>query len=156
MTCGFSDFDFLIGQWKVRHRRLKQYLACQQGWWEFAGRTEARKILGGFGIMDENILFERRGTYRSISLRTFDTTTNSWSIWWYDSRIPARFSPPVTGKFDDGVGLFLGERMVEGTPAQVRYLWTPDDSTPRCELALSTNGGRTWETHWIMELCRVT
>lgn len=106
MICGFGDFDFLIGQWKVHHRQLRAGLAHRRGWQEFAGRTEVHKILGGFGVLDENILFEPHGTYRSRSLRTFDTEANSWTIWWHESRVPVHPWAPVTGKFEDGVGTF--------------------------------------------------
>jgi hypothetical protein len=34
---GASDFDFLIGDWRVHHRRLKERLANSQEWIEFDG-----------------------------------------------------------------------------------------------------------------------
>ncbi len=156
MTCGFSDFDFLIGQWRVHHRQLSTRMAHCQRWQEFTGRSEARKILGGFGIIDESIFFEPHGTYRSMSLRTFDTETNVWSIWWYDGRLPARLLPPVSGKFQDSIGVFLGERVIEGAPVCVRYVWTRHDDAPRCEQAFSANHGETWETTWVMEFRRAS
>lgn len=155
MSCGFSDFDFILGQWRVRHRQLKRPLAHCTSWQEFVGRSEARKILGGFGVMDENVLFEPRGTYRCASLRTFDVAADCWSVWWYDGRTPARLEPPVIGKFDDDIGVFLGECTIEGAPARVRYLWNRQDDAPRCEQAFSLNNGQTWETNWTMEFRRV-
>ncbi len=155
MTCGFNDFDFLIGQWKVHHRQLKSHLPHTKTWHEFPGRSEVRKILGGFGVMDENIVFEPRGTYRAVWFRTFDTSANCWSIWWYDGRTPARLAPPVTGKFEDHIGTFFGTCTIDATPVEIRYTWTRQDQAPRCEQALSVNHGRTWETHWIMDLHRI-
>lgn len=154
MTCGFSDFDFLIGQWKVHHRQLRRCLSHCESWQEFLGWSDARKILGGFGVMDENILFEPRGTYRSMFLRTFNTEANCWSIWWYDGRTPNRLDPPVIGKFGDGIGVFLGNGTAEATSALVRYVWTRHVIVPRCEQAISMNNGLTWKTHWTMEFHR--
>jgi hypothetical protein len=34
---GLHDFDFLVGQWQVRHRRLKERLADSHEWVEFEG-----------------------------------------------------------------------------------------------------------------------
>ena len=156
MTCGFNDFDFLIGEWKVHHRQLKSHLPPCKAWHEFTGRSEARKILGGFGVMDENIVFEPRGTYRSAWLCTFDTTANCWSIWWYDGRSPTQLAPPAIGKFDDHVGTFVGPSIIDGTPVDIRYTWTLQDNGPRCEQALSINRGRTWEVHWIMDFRKIS
>lgn len=156
MICGFGDFDFLIGHWKVHHRQLRGGPARSRGWQEFAGRAEVHKILGGFGVLDENILFEPHGTYRSVFLRTFDTEANSWSIWWYDSRVPAHPWAPLTGKFEGGIGTFTGERVIEGAASLVRYVWTRTDDTPRCEQSVSANHGISWETNWIMEFRRAS
>ena len=34
---GANDFDFLIGDWRVHHRRLKERLAGNHDWIEFEG-----------------------------------------------------------------------------------------------------------------------
>ncbi len=154
MMHSFNDFDFLVGQWKVRHQKFKHRLlqcrACQ----EFAGRSEARKILGGFGLMGENIVFDPHGTYRSLSLFTFDAEAKTWSVWWYDGRAPASHDPLV-GRFEDGTGVFVGEGNFDGTMARIRYIWTGRDDAPRCEHAVSMNMGETWETMWIMDFRRI-
>ncbi|MBL0347518.1 hypothetical protein [Candidatus Villigracilis affinis] len=46
---GRDDFDFLIGTWKVHHRRLKERLKGSSEWEEFEGDTVDRKILNGLG-----------------------------------------------------------------------------------------------------------
>ena len=35
---GRNDFDFLVGNWKMRHRRLKERLKGSTEWEEFEGR----------------------------------------------------------------------------------------------------------------------
>ncbi|MFZ6720383.1 hypothetical protein [Undibacterium sp. Ji49W] len=53
-TTGAADFDFFIGNWKVKHRRLKERLAQCQDWLEFTGTTSTIKIMGGAGNFDDN------------------------------------------------------------------------------------------------------
>jgi len=36
-TKGSNDFDFLVGSWRVHHRRLKERLAGNHDWIEFEG-----------------------------------------------------------------------------------------------------------------------
>jgi hypothetical protein len=101
---GANDFDFLIGNWRVHHRRLKERLADNHDWIEFEGRCVMQKILGGAGNMDENFLDSPGGAYRAVTLRTYDASKKQWSIWWIDGRNPSHLDPPVVGGFKDGVG----------------------------------------------------
>jgi hypothetical protein len=45
-STGARDFDFLVGEWRVHHRRLKP---GSNEWVEFDGTCASRKILGGLG-----------------------------------------------------------------------------------------------------------
>lgn len=151
-----ADFDFLIGRWRVRHRRLKARLAGSDAWDEFEGTSTARKILAGFGNMDENQIGLPAGPYTGVSLRLFDPARQTWTIWWMDSRYPGALDPGVTGAFRDGVGTFLGEDELRGQPIRVRYLWSRITPTScRWEQAFSADNGKTWETNWIMDHSRL-
>ena len=153
---GLHDFDFLPGKWRIHHRRLKDRLAGSDEWQEFEGSYEAWPILGGAGNVDDNILELPAGTYRAISLRSFDPETNTWAIWWLDGRNPHRLDPPVFGSFTNGVGTFLGEDTFNGQPILVRFLWSNiGATTARWEQAFSPDGGQTWETNWIMDSTRI-
>jgi hypothetical protein len=149
------DFDFFIGAWRVSHRYLKQRLANCTEWAEFAGVTETRKILGGFGNIDDNTLNKSAGAYRAVTLRAFDPETRQWSIWWLDGRTPRCLDTPMRGEFENGVGLFFADDALDGRPIRVRFTWTQDDGDgPRWEQAFSADGGATWETNWIMRFTR--
>jgi hypothetical protein len=154
MTHAFNDFDFLIGQWKVRYRQFKHRLLHCRTCEEFTGRSEARKILGGFGLMEEHILFDPHGSYRSMSVFLFDVATKSWRVWWYDGRMPAH-RDALSGRFEDGTGVFVGDGNLDGTSTRVRYVWTGKDDAPRCEHAVSMNAGDIWETMWVMDFSRI-
>jgi hypothetical protein len=149
------DFDFLVGTWHIHHRRLKERLAGSHDWEEFEGTSTAWPLLGGAGNVDDNVLDLPGGTYRAVSLRSFDAVTNTWSIWWLDGRNPGVLDPPVTGGFVDGIGTFIGRDTFGGRPILVRFLWSNISATTcRWEQAFSTDDGETWEVNWIMESTR--
>ena len=150
------DFDFYMGSWRVHHRRLKERLAGNDEWQEFEGTSVAWPILGGAGNIDDNVLELPGGTYRAISLRSFDPETELWSIWWLDGRHPGQLDPPVVGGFRDGIGTFQCDDTFNGKPIVVRFIWS--DITPtstRWEQSFSPDGGQTWEVNWVMESTRV-
>lgn len=150
-----TDFDFFIGSWSVRHRRLKERLAGSTEWEEFGGSCVARKILGGYGNVDDGIIERPAGAYRAVSLRSFDPKTGTWSIWWLDGRTPAALDVPVVGKFEGGVGTFLANDVFGGQAIMIRFIWTiPSPDQPRWEQAFSPDGGRSWETNWVMDFTR--
>lgn len=152
---GREDFDFLVGRWTIRHRRLGARLAGCDAWTEFDGTCGMRKILGGLGNMDDNWLDLPEGGYAAVTFRRFDPLLRRWSIWWLDARCPD-IDPPVHGGFAGGVGEFLGDDVFEGRPIRVRFLWSAITPTT-CEWrqAFSDDGGATWETNWEMWFTRV-
>ncbi len=150
-----DDFDFFIGDWNISHRRLKSRLTGCTEWEHFSGRSTCQKILGGFGNIDDNLLYLPGGTYRAATIRSFDPKQGTWSIWWLDSRNPGSIDVPVVGRFEDGVGTFLANEVLDSEPIVVRFLWTKSElDQPRWEQAFSPDGGHTWETNWIMEFTR--
>jgi hypothetical protein len=152
-----NDFDFLVGHWTVRHRRLKERLAGCTEWEEFGGTCSLRPILDGQANVDDNVLDMPSGTYRAASIRTYDPATRRWSIWWLDSRHPHDLGTPVVGAFKDGTGTFFADDTLNGQPIRVRFLWTDiTAASARWQQAFSNDGGATWETNWIMDFQRVT
>ena len=51
-TSSASDFDFLVGKWKMHNRHLNKRLENCQEWTEFDSSDENSKILGGADDMD--------------------------------------------------------------------------------------------------------
>ena len=150
-----ADFDFIIGDWKVRHRRLNSRLTGCTEWTEFLGTSSTRKILGGFGNVEDNLLCFPEGPVRAAAFRSFDSKSQSWSIWWLDGRAPHNLDVPVIGSFVNNVGVFYASDMLDGRPIKVRFIWHPNlDSNPRWEQAFSADDGTTWETNWTMDFHR--
>ena len=152
---GADWFDFFIGDWRVRHRRLRRRLAGETHGDECGGTTSTRKILGGLGNLDENVIDLPSGAYEAITLRLFDRESQTWSIYWIDGRMPGIDDNPMVGAFKDGRGLFFADDVFEGRPIRVRFIWTPQTETAcRWEQAFSPDAGESWETNWVMEFER--
>jgi hypothetical protein len=149
-----NDFDFWLGEWKIRNRRLRERLAGSDSWEEFGARVTAWKILDGHGNADE-FRTDHDGGFVGMSFRFFDAATKQWSIYWADSRRAGLLDPPVLGGFDGDVGVFEGDDTFEGRPIRVRFTWSGVTTpTPRWEQAFSEDGGTTWETNWTMDFTR--
>jgi hypothetical protein len=151
---GVHDFDFLVGEWHVHHHRLKP---GSQEWVDFEGTCSNRKLMDGGANMEEHSLPAPYGAYRAIALRAYDPKTDQWAIWWLDGRYPSGpLDPPVKGRFENGIGTFYGDYTQDGKP-RTRFLWSNITPTSaRWEQSLSSDGGKTWTTNWIMTFNRDT
>jgi len=149
-----TDFDFWFGSWDVRNRWLRRRLAGSDDWEEFDATVVAQPLLDGVGNEDE-FRTDHAGGFIGMSFRFFDPERRRWSIYWADSRRPGELDPPVFGTFSGDVGLFEGEDVHRGRPILVRFTWSGVTTpTPRWEQAFSDDGGRTWETNWVMDFTR--
>jgi hypothetical protein len=155
-SAGRGDFDFLVGDWTVQHRRLRKRLADCQDWDQFSGTSRLWLVLDGLGTVDDNWLDLPGGAYRALTVRAFDPLARQWSIWWLDGRQPQTLDTPMRGGFGpDGVGRFYADELFEGRPIRVRFVWS-DIASDRCrwEQAFSTDGGSSWEVNWVMHFER--
>ncbi len=152
-----SDFDFIMGDWVVLHRRLNLRLVHCQEWTTFKGESSTTKILGGYGNLEDNLLHFPEGAVRAVAMRSYDRDTHTWSIWWLDVRNPNALDTPVRGRFNDGVGTFYADDVLDGKPIRVRFIWTPGhENRPQWEQAFSPDSGATWETNWTMTFTPAT
>jgi hypothetical protein len=152
---GQADFDFIMGRWKVHNRCLRARLEGSNDWYEFEGTSVARKVLGGIGNIDE-ITFDREtGPIEGMALRLFDPKSQEWSIYWSSSTTGV-LDTPMIGKFENGRGEFFAQELHEDKHVYSRFIWSEiTENTCRWEQALSQDGGKTWETNWIMEFTRL-
>jgi hypothetical protein len=149
-----TDFEFLQGEWNSRQRRLREWLAGSDEWDEFEATIVARPILDGLGTVEE-FRTDYAGGFVGVTFRFFDPASRQWSIYWADTRYPARLDPPVIGSFSGDIGVFEGDDTFQGRPIRVRYTWSAVNTPrPRWEQAFSDDGGETWETNWVAEFAR--
>jgi hypothetical protein len=155
-TDGRRDFDFFIGAWKVHHRMLRERLKASTDWEEFGGTTTARRLLDGLGNIDEITLDRESGLTRGMTVRLFDPKTRQWSLYWASSVSGWNWHLPQIGVFTDRRGEFYAHEPFEGKYVFSRFIWSGITPTScRWEQAFSADGGRTWETNWIMDFERI-
>lgn len=74
-TSSEHDFDFFFGKWKIHNRKLNERLAGCTDWTEFESWQECRKILNGFGNVDDFHAEFDGIPFEAITLRLFDPKT---------------------------------------------------------------------------------
>lgn len=151
---GSHGFDFEFGKWHVHHRVLR--VSGGSEWREFDGTSDDRPLMDGSANVEDNTFYKPDGFTHGVALRAYDSKTGQWAIWWLDSRYPSgAMDPPAVGAFHDGVGTFYSDSTVNGVTTRARLIWSHITPTSaRWEQALSTDGGKTWETNWIMDFTR--
>lgn len=143
------DFDFLHGRWRVWNERLTQRLTGSNDWEIFEATNECRPLLGGVGNLEE-FHTHWNGGYEGMALRLYDLAAHQWRIHWASNRSGA-LEPPVSGRFEDGVGTFYGDDRHEGRAVRVRFKWRQISAhVAHWQQAFSTDGGASWETNWYM------
>lgn len=153
-------FDFLMGRWRVDNRRLVRRLQGCQDWERFAATQHAQRLPGDIGNFDDFLADDWRPGFVGMSLRVYSPTTGLWSIYWLDNQSGGLndqgiLQAPVVGRFEGDIGVFEGDDQLDGKPIRVRYTWSRTGSAnPRWEQAMSADGGKTWETNWVMDFTR--
>lgn len=154
---GQHDFDFQFGSWKVHNRRLLHPLTGLNEWVEFDGTVVARPVWGGRANMDEFEADAPSGHIEGMTVRTYNAKSHEWSIYWANQRMGVVSLPATVGKFNDhGIGEFYDQEVFNGRTIFVRFIWTVQSAEQtRWEQAFSLDGGKTWETNWIITASKV-
>lgn len=144
-----GDFEFLAGEWKVKHQRLSN------GKWDhFEGEATVRSILGGVGSVEELRIPARN--FSGMGLRLLDLQRKLWADYWVSSKDGLLTPPPSWGSFVDGVGTWDStEADANGQPVIWRGVW--DRITPtscRWYQQSSSDNGRSWKDTWFMAWTR--
>ena len=152
---GGHGFDFLIGDWKARLRQLEKPLTGSTTWVEYEGISRTHKVL------DTNANFEEFAVHptgaagkakKGQTLRLYNPDTREWSIYLVDADKGQLPLPATVGRFRDGKGEFYDMELWNGRTILVRYQWTPGKPGPHFEQAFSTDGGKSWEVNWVLDL----
>lgn len=152
---GERDFDFLFGSWNVRNHRLKFPLRGSDEWYDFETTCHARPVWGGKANVDEFNGETPLGRFEGLTLRLYDRESGRWSLYWAASQTGLVPFPNVGAFTDRGVGEFFSNETFEGKPIICRYRWTKQYRDGcRWEQAFTADGGRVWETNWIMDFSR--
>ena len=151
-TGGMHDFDYFVGGWITKQRRLKARGAESSDWEEFPAVECLTLYLGGLATVDE--LYMPTKGKAGLTLRAFDIHKNQWSIYWVSSTTGLLDPVPVVGGFQGSHGEFYGQDEDDHRPVKVRYTWDKiDHDHARWQQAFSYDN-QTWETNWIGEFTR--
>jgi hypothetical protein len=148
---GAADFDFLIGRWTIENERLVERFVGSDEWTQFSAISTCRKLLNGAGNLEEMTI--PGSAFAGLALRIFNPADGLWSIHWADND-RHRMLPPMVGRFENGVGVFYGDEEHDGRTVRARFTWMPSAQSPRWEQAFSQDGGKSWETNWVMKFSR--
>jgi hypothetical protein len=144
------QFDFLEGQWDALCR-----VPSGDGWREGRGTLTASRVLDGLVSLE---LFEgiyHGGALKGLGLRAFNRQTCEWEHTWTDTLEPAHFHV-WKGVFRDGKIDLFGEWIdAGGRPVRSRLTWSDIQSdSAHWESARSSDGGKTWQVHWVIDFRR--
>lgn len=148
---GRHDFDFEIGTWNTKLKRLARPLTGSTTWVEYEGTTVVRKVWNGAANLVELDVEGPAGRIEALSLRLYNPESRQWSLN-FSNINGGTMSPPTIGEFRNGRGEFYSQEMLGGRAILVRFIIS--DITPTSchfEQAFSADGGKTWEVNWIAD-----
>lgn len=141
-----GDFDFLTGEWRIAHRRLR----APGDWDAFEGEATCWGILGGICSVEELRIPARN--FSGMGLRLLNLQTRVWSDHWVNAVSGALGASRQTGGFVNGVGAFGADEMDGDALIKVRGIWDNiSPTTTRWRQAVSRDNGASWEENWIMD-----
>lgn len=144
------ELDFNLGKWKTHVSKLSAPLSGSKQWLEYDGTSEVTPVWNGRASLLQMRVQGPAGTIEGAGLRLYDPTAHRWSLNWV-SRRDGLLGVPMFGGFENGRGEFVDVEPFNGRQIFVRNTFS--EITPRScrfEQAFSDDGGRTWETNWVM------
>lgn len=152
---GQKDFDFEIGTWKTKLKRLAKPLSGSNEWVEYEGTTVVRKVWDGRANLVELDVKGAAGRIEALSLRLYNPQSKQWSLNFANVR-GGVMAIPTIGEFKDGRGEFYNQEDYNGRMILVRFvIFDIKPDSCRFEQAFSDDGGKTWEVNWIADDTRV-
>jgi hypothetical protein len=149
-----NDFDFLVGTWNIHNKQLKSRLTNSNEWIEFDATHEMRKVLTGFGNVENICAIVNGSMYEGMAIRLFNPATKLWSIYWADNK-SVTMDNPVVGSFENNIGIFYGKEMFKGNEVILKFKWDATDiERPVWSQSFSADDGKTWEWNWYMYFSR--
>jgi len=146
---GQQDFNWEMGTWETKLRRLKQPLGGSQDWLEYEGTTTVKPLMEKRANIVEFDVQGPAGRISGVSLRLFQPATRQWTLH-FANLANGSMTEPMQGSFKQGHGTFYGQDTLNGRKILVRFLIIPVSTDQwRFEQAYSPDDGKTWEDNWI-------
>jgi hypothetical protein len=115
-----------------------------------------RKIWNGKGNIVELEADGPTGHVEGLNMHLYNPQSHQWSLNFANGKV-GTIGVPTVGEFHDGRGEFYDQETINGRVMLVRNIWS--NITPNSchfEQAFSDDGGKTWESNWVVTDTRVT
>lgn len=152
------QFDFWIGEWNISQKILQ----ADGTWLDLPATNRVSATLNGCALIEHwegKVLFfwegmKSAGQLKGLSIRAFNPKSKKWSIYWMDTHNP-EFGT-FEGEFKNGRGEFFRKGVTSsGGPLFSRITFFDITNTSvEWELALSTDGEKSWNKIWTMHMQR--
>ena len=144
------QFDFLEGEWDAFCR-----VPTETGFDEAPGRLTASRTLDGLVSLEHFEGIYHGGALKGFGLRVFNRETQEWEHTWTDTLSPGNLHI-WKGAFQNGKIDLFGEWTDDaGRSVLSRLTWSDiQEDSAHWESARSSDGGKTWDLHWIIDLRR--
>ncbi|MGH8318263.1 MAG: hypothetical protein ACREUL_09835 [Steroidobacteraceae bacterium] len=151
---GSHDFDWDIGAWKTHQRRRLHPLTGSNQWVDYNGTDVVRNLWEGAntGMIEAD---GPAGHLEIFTIRLYNPDSHQWSVS-FTNPASGVMSHALTGEFKNGRAEFYDQEPYKGREILVRFSIS-DISVNSCrfEQAFSGNGGKTWETNFIVTESRM-
>jgi hypothetical protein len=154
---GSHDFDFDLGKWRIKLKKLEKPLSGEQKWIELSGTSNTVPIWGGKAQVGELDVDGPGGVHiQGMTVRTYSPTGHQWYLSWQNVKTAGSFGPATVGAFTGDHGEFYDQEDFQGRMILVRYVWSNITKTSaHFEQSFSVDGGKTWEPNWITDQTRI-
>lgn len=144
-----QDFNWELGNWDTKLRRLSKPLSGSQEWLEYTGTTVVTPLMDRRANIVEFDVRGPAGRISGVSLRLYQPASGQWSLH-FANLANGLMTEPMQGSFKQGRGTFFGQDELNGRKIMVRFLIIPVSADQwRFEQAYSADEGKTWEDNWI-------
>jgi hypothetical protein len=153
---GKHDFDWEIGSWNTKLKRLGHPLSGSHDWTDWTGVTMVRAVWGGKANLLELEADGPNGDhFEGLSLRLYNPEAKQWTINFANGKAGVMTSPN-SGDFKNGRGEFYQTDNFGPRTILVRFVISDvTANSAHFEQAFSEDGGKSWEVNWIADDTRI-
>ena len=150
-TAGGSerDFDFNMGHWKTDIRAATSPLSSPGSWTHLRGTHVVYRVWDDWADIGQLEVDGPSGHVEYLALRLYDRESHQWRVYFANGK-SGTLEQPMIGRFEDGVGTFIGLDEMDGKTVLIRNVWSGITSAScNQDWAISVDGGKTWVPTWI-------